>query len=121
VCASILVLVIRHAKRRRHIVICGNFYGSHSFVFVTKQAKPIQYNTTHVCFDSECYIYIRATCFGLYLGHPQACRPYKGRYNKYLKCPCSRLLLFIFTTWDIKYTSIRQIIFTMYVYNFLLD
>jgi len=45
-------------------------------VFITKQSTAFQYNTTQVCFDSGCYIYMRTTCFGLYLGHPQACQYY---------------------------------------------
>jgi hypothetical protein len=36
--------------------------------------KLIQSNTTQVYFNSLCYLYMCATCFDLYLGHPQACQ-----------------------------------------------
>jgi len=31
-------------------------------------------NITRVQFNSDCYIYMCTTCFGLYLGHSQACQ-----------------------------------------------
>jgi len=34
----------------------------------------MQSDTTEVNFNSNCYLYICATRFGLYLGHPQACQ-----------------------------------------------
>ena len=34
----------------------------------------IQSNTTQDYFTSNCYLYMCATCFGLYLGHPQSCQ-----------------------------------------------
>jgi len=46
-------------------------------VSTTKQTTLIQPNTTQVYFNLVTYTYMLATCFGLYLGHPQA-RQYKN-------------------------------------------
>ena len=34
----------------------------------------MQANKTHVYSNSDCYLYMCAICFVLYLGHPQACQ-----------------------------------------------
>ena len=44
----------------------------------TIQTTFIQSNTTHVYFNSINYPYMQVTCFGLYLGHPEACQ-YENR------------------------------------------
>jgi hypothetical protein len=41
---------------------------------ISEQTTLIQFNTTLVYFNTTGYLYISATCFGLYLGHPQACQ-----------------------------------------------
>jgi len=49
-----------------------------------------QFNTTQVYFNSYGYPYVHATCFGLYLDHPQACK-HKNRTQegaiKFLRDP----------------------------------
>jgi hypothetical protein len=39
-----------------------------------KKVALNQSNTTHVYFSSIGYPYMSATCFDLYLGHPQVCQ-----------------------------------------------
>jgi len=49
---------------------------------IPEQTTLIQSNTTQAYFNSTGYLYMSATYFGLYVGHPQACqykKPYKGR------------------------------------------
>jgi len=41
---------------------------------VSEQTTLIQFNTTQVYFNLTGYLYMSATCFGLYLDHPQACQ-----------------------------------------------
>ena len=48
-------------------------YGSHRVVFTNKQTTLIQPNTTQVYFSLVTRT-CNTTCFGLYLGHPEACR-----------------------------------------------
>jgi len=54
--------------------VIGYLYGSHFFAFITKQSTLMQSNTTQVYFNLIDYLYKYATCFGLYLGHSQACQ-----------------------------------------------
>jgi len=41
---------------------------------VCGQSTYIQSNTTQVYFNSVNYLYMSATCFSMYLGHPQSCK-----------------------------------------------
>ena len=66
-------------------------------MFINKQTTLIKSNTRRGYFNSVCYPYMYATCFGLYLGHPQACQyktQYEGRYDKNLRRPLS-VIIFI--------------------------
>jgi len=49
-----------------------DFYGGNRIVFITIQTTLIQSNITKVYFNSFGYIYMCATCFDMYRGHPQA-------------------------------------------------
>jgi hypothetical protein len=73
-----------------HVYVAGNLYGSHTFVFFTKQTTFIQLNTMHVCCNSVGYLYMHATSFGLYFRPSSSTsmqKPYKGRHNKNLRGP----------------------------------
>ena len=62
-----------------------------------KKTKLIRSNTTAIYCNSHCYIYMCATCFGLYLGHHQACLNTKicnESYNKNLRDPLFTLTIF---------------------------
>jgi hypothetical protein len=70
-------------------VLCF-LYGSNPVVFITQQTILIQSNTTQCYFNSICYFYMCAACFGLYLAHTEACQykeSFKGRYNKKTQWP----------------------------------
>ena len=56
----------RVTKTKNHL------YRSHTVVFITKQASLMQSNTTQTDFNSVGYPYMSATCFSMYLGHPQS-------------------------------------------------
>jgi hypothetical protein len=53
--------------------ITSALYRSHPVVFIIKQ-NTLYSNRTPVYLYSVCYPYVFATCFGLYLGHSQACQ-----------------------------------------------
>jgi hypothetical protein len=58
----------------RFVQLFSNLCGSYHLVFISKQTKLTQSNTTQVYFKSDCYFYVCATCFGLYLGDLKACQ-----------------------------------------------
>jgi len=72
-----------------HRLLRYNSYGSHLVVFVAISTTLIQSNTTHVYFNSNCYLYTCGACFGLHLSHPQACQ-YKSKLYKRIRyvSPC---------------------------------
>ena len=47
-------------------------YGSHTFVFITKQNPLFQSSTAQVYFNSISDRHMYGACFSLYLGHPHA-------------------------------------------------
>ena len=51
-----------------------DLYGGNHILFTATQSTLVQSNITQVYFNSVCYIYMCATCFDMYLGHPQACQ-----------------------------------------------
>jgi hypothetical protein len=61
-------------KIKMPLKITSAAYGSHPVIFITGQTALIQCNMTQVYLNSVCYPYVYATCFTLYLGHPQACQ-----------------------------------------------
>jgi hypothetical protein len=48
--------------------------GVHPTSLIIAHTTIIQSNSAHLYFNSHCCIYMCAACFGLYLGHPQACQ-----------------------------------------------
>jgi hypothetical protein len=54
--------------------VIGYLYGSFLIAFSTKQSTLIQSKITQVYFNLTDYLYKYTTCFGLYLGHSQACQ-----------------------------------------------
>jgi hypothetical protein len=62
---------VKNNKAKLHV---SNLYVSHAIAFITKQATLIHSDITQVYFNSTACLYMNATCFGLYLGHPQVCR-----------------------------------------------
>jgi hypothetical protein len=70
-----------HEFKRISVYVFCYLCESHPVVFITKQTTLIQSNTTQFYFNSICCLYVCATCFGLYLGHPEACQ-YKKNLTK---------------------------------------